>query len=96
MKEERTHLWKMQLKQVLFGDTDPLLADYQKHARCVMSRVVMYGNLEEWKQVIQFYGRERIAEELTQERELDIKAANFLSTVLNLPITRFRCYSEKP
>jgi hypothetical protein len=52
MKDERTHLWKMQLKQVLFWDTDPLLADYQKHARCVMSRVVMYGNLEEWKQVI--------------------------------------------
>jgi hypothetical protein len=56
----------------------------------------MYGNLEEWKQVIQFYGRERIAEELTQERELDIKASHFLSTVLNLPITRFRCYSAKP
>lgn len=61
-----------------------------------MSRVVMYGNLEEWKQVIQFYGKERIAEELTQERELDIKTAHFLSTVLDLPITRFRCYSEKP
>lgn len=61
-----------------------------------MSRVVMYGNLEDWKQVMQFYGRERIAEELTQERELDIKVAHFLSTMLDLPITRFRCYSDKP
>ena len=96
MKDEWTHRWKMQLNPALFWDTNPLLVDYQKHARHVMSRVVMYGNLEDWKQVMQFYGRERIAEELTQERELDIKVAHFLSTMLDLPITRFSCYTGKP
>ena len=44
---------------------------------------------------LHFYGKDKIAEEMTQERELDIKTVHFLSLVLDVPLKNFRCYSEK-
>ncbi len=67
----------MQLNPALFWDTNPNNLDFQKHARYIIMRVVMYGKLNEWKQVLHFYGKDKIAEEMTQERELDIKTVHF-------------------
>ena len=86
----------MQLNPALFWDTDPLKLDYERHARYIMARVVMYGNLEEWREVMAYHGKQRIADELTQERELDIKTVHFLSLILDVPLNRFRCYSGNP
>ena len=85
----------MHLNPALFWDTNPNNLDFQKHARYIIMRVVMYGKLNEWKQVLNFYGKDKIAEEMTQERELDIKTVHFLSLVLDVPLKNFRCYSEK-
>jgi len=85
----------MQLNPALFWDTDYQKLNLDKHARYIMSRVLMYGKLEEWKQVLHYYGKEKVAEELIQERELDVKSVHFLSITLEIPLTKFRCYSEK-
>lgn len=85
----------MHLNPALFWDTDPLKLDYERHARYIMTRVVMYGNLDEWKQVMAFYGKQRIADELTQERELDIKTVHFLSLILDVPLENFISYGVK-
>lgn len=86
----------MELNPSLFWDTDPEKLDYDQHARYIMSRVVSYGKWSEWKQLLNFYGRERIASELTRERELDIKSVHFLSVMLDIPLKDFTCYSGKP
>jgi len=85
----------MQLNPALFWDTDYQKLNLDKHARYIMSRVLMYGKLEEWKQVLHYYGKEKVAEELIQERELDVKSVHFLSITLEITLTKFRCYSEK-
>jgi len=51
--------------------------------------------MNEWQQVLNFYGKEKIAEEMIQERELDIKTVHYLSIILGVPLKNFRCYSEK-
>lgn len=85
----------MQLNPALFWDTNPKNLDFQKHARYIIMRVVMYGKMNEWQQVLNFYGKKKIAEEMIQERELDIKTVHYLSIILGVPLKNFRCYSEK-
>ena len=85
----------MNLNTALFWDTDPQKLDYDKHARYIISRVVMFGRWLEWKEVLNYYGRDRIAEEMKNERELDIKSVHFLSLVLNVPLNEFKCYINK-
>ena len=85
----------MNLNTALFWDTDPQKLDYDKYARYIISRVVMFGRWLEWKEVLNYYGRDRIAEEMKNERELDIKSVHFLSLVLNVPLNEFKCYINK-
>lgn len=93
--DELFYLWFVQLNPALFWDTDPVKLDYQLHARYIMMRVLMFGKLEEWRQVMAFYGKEKIAAELVNERELDVKSVHFLCALLDIPLDKFKCYSEK-
>lgn len=89
------YFWKMNLNPSLFWDTNPHNLDYETHARYIIARVVQFGTLDEWKQVIAFYGNERIGFELQNERDLDIKTLHFLSCTLDIPLNSFRCYTER-
>lgn len=85
----------MQLSKVIFWDTDFEAIQWEAHARYVIERVVMYGTLDDWQAIKDFYGMERIKLEMISSRELDAKSLSFLSCVLDTPKEQFRCYIEK-
>ena len=85
----------MKLSEHLFWDTNPEKIDYEKQARQIIERVVSRGRIEDWKQIRDFYGLERIKLEVVRIRSMDAKTMTFLSTILHIPPTEFRCYTDK-
>lgn len=81
------------LPDILFWDIDPSKLDYDAKARFVIGRAVMYGSLANWKAILDYYGPERVRDEMLQERYLDKRSLNFLSFYFNIPKTDFRCYT---
>jgi hypothetical protein len=78
----------------LFWDTDSNALDWYTHARYVMERVLTRGTLEDWREIVRFYGVERIGTEVVQIRFLDRKTLSFCSVVLDIPKEQFRCYNN--
>jgi len=85
----------MKLSKVLFWDSDYQKIDFEKNARYVIAKVLMYGTIEDWYQIKEYYGLERIKTEMLQERDLDKKALSFLSCILDVPKEKFRCYTQQ-
>lgn len=84
----------MQLRKVLFWDTNPDLIDYEKHANYIIQRVVTCGQLEEWREVIAYYGVEKIKNTVVELRDLDDKTMTYLSVYFSLPKEIFRCFRK--
>jgi hypothetical protein len=80
--------------KVLFWDTDYDQIDWSNKARYVIERVVKFGVVEDWRFIQNFYGMDRIREEMIQSRDLDPKSLSFLSVVFNIPQNEFRCYTS--
>lgn len=77
----------------LFWDTDISTIDVNKNARFIIHRVIERGTLANWKTIKQFYGLEKIKEEILNIKSLDVKTLNFFSIYFELDKTDFRCYS---
>lgn len=85
----------LNLSKVLFWDTDFNKIDFQKNARYVIEKVVMYGNVSDWRSIQHYYGMEKIKKEVLQSRHLDEKTLSFLSCIFEIPKSQFRCYTMK-
>lgn len=83
------------LRKSLFWDTDIEKIDWEVHKREVISRTIMYGNLNEWREIKRFYGLDIIKTEMLSVRYLDNKTLHFLSTFFQIPKEKFRCYIWK-
>ncbi len=84
-----------QLSPVLFWDTDINKIDAEKHAAYIVERVMTRGTLDEFKLLIQYYGKSRVSETVKNLRYLDERTLHFCSAYFNVPINQFRCYIEK-
>lgn len=49
------------LSHHLFWDTDPSQIDFEKHAAWLTRRVLEYGDWSDWQALVQFYGKDRLA-----------------------------------
>jgi hypothetical protein len=81
------------LSKVLFWDTNYDTIDWSGSARYVIERVVKFGFIEDWRIIQQYYGMDKIRDEMLQSRDLDIKSLNFLSVIFDIPKEQFRCYT---
>ena len=84
------------LSKSLFWDIKYEDIDYEKHARFVIERVLTRGNWNDWKELKNYYGLQKIKEEALQIRYLDKITLNFCHTFFNLPKDQFRCYNIEP
>ena len=80
------------LSKRLFWDTNPDDIDIQNHKAFIISRVLEYGTLNDWKLIRNYYGIEDIAQTATTLRTLDKKALAFISAVSGKEKEEFRCY----
>lgn len=85
----------MKLSTYLFWDTDIKNIDWEKHSGYVIERVISLGTLNDWKQIIQYYGLERIKKDMLRVRYLDKLTLNFCSTLFNIPKEKYRCYKHQ-
>lgn len=83
----------MKLTKAIFWDTNYNHIDWDKRSRYVIGKVLNYGTIEDWNTIKAYYGKERLKEEVIQIRDLDPKAMYFSSTIFNIPIQDFKCYT---
>jgi hypothetical protein len=82
----------MELRPSLFGDTDVKTLDLEKHKKSIIARVLMRGTHEEFKTLLDFYGKRTIKKVALNTRYLDKYTLAFCVTLFNTPKTSFRCY----
>jgi hypothetical protein len=80
------------LRPSLFWDTDIQKIDLQKHKVSVIERITLRGHLDEFRAMVQFYGKDTVKESLLNARWLDKKTLAFCSIIFDTPQTEFRCY----
>jgi hypothetical protein len=84
-----------ELSPHLFWDVDRNDVNAQEHALFVIDRVMSRGSLEDFQLLKSFYGKDKIKEIVLKIRYLDDRVLHFCSAYFDLPITAFRCYTEK-
>ena len=80
------------LRPSLFWDTDIQKIDLEKHKASVIERITLRGHLDEFRTMMQFYGKDTVKESLLNARWLDKKTLAFCSIIFDIPQTEFRCY----
>ena len=83
---------QLQLRPNLFWDVNVEDMDLKKHRADVIERITSRGRLDEFKLMLQYYGRETVKDILLQTRYLDKRTLSFCSLIFDVPKTEFRCY----
>ena len=79
----------------LFWDVDKNSIDLVQNAPYVIKRVLEYGQIGDWKLLLDYYGLERIVSITKNLRSLEPRALAFVSTISHTPQEQFRCYNTR-
>lgn len=79
----------------IFWDVDKSSVDPVQNAPFLVRRVLEYGQIADWKNLLKYYGLQQVADVAKQLRTLDPKALSFISAVSGTPIDLFRCYTTR-
>lgn len=77
----------------MFWDVNRDNISFSKNKEFLVARILDYGLIEDWKILHKTLGIEEIARIAVNLRDLDIKSANFVATLANIPLENFRCYT---
>lgn len=86
----------MNFSNRLFWDIDLNSLNTNELVRFIVERVITRGTLNDWITLKEFYGLQKIKEEILHIRSLDPKTLTFFSTYFNLEKKDFKCFSTKP
>lgn len=79
----------------IFWDVDRDSIDLSANAPYVVQRVLEYGQYNDWKLLLNYYGLQHIVEISKHLRSLEPKALSFISTISDTPINLFRCFNTR-
>lgn len=82
---------KPKLNPTLFWDTDFQSLDFKKHKKFIIIRVLTHGDLDDFKRIKKFYGKQEIIRAVRQAKYLDKKTLNFFSLIFDIPKKEFLC-----
>lgn len=82
----------LKLRPSLFWDVNVEEVDLQKHRSSVIERITTRGRWNEFKAILEFYGKDTVKNTLLNARYLDKRTLSFCSLIFDTPITEFRCY----
>jgi len=83
------------LSKQAFWDVDMDKIDYEKRARFVMEKVIDRGSFEDFIALRNFYGDQRIKQEIVNAAWLGDKEIYFCCTIFGLNPQDFKCYIKK-
>ena len=79
----------------LFWDVDIRQITWDEHKTFIVQRILEYGLLSDWINLQHHVGIQEIGVIATQIRSLDKKSLAFISTLSNIPLSRFACYNTQ-
>jgi hypothetical protein len=85
----------LNLSPHIFWDVDVATIDMEKNGAFVLQRVLQYGLLKDWLILKSNLGLERIKSIAVQIPVLDDVSISFLSNLLHIEKSEFRCYKNK-
>ena len=94
-KLQDSTLKPQELSKHLFWDVDVNTLDAETSRRLIISRVLQFGVIEDWRQVRAYYGLSEIARVAATLRDLDPKSASFVALLADIPKEKFACFTEK-
>ncbi|MCF8267244.1 MAG: hypothetical protein K9I69_04110 [Ignavibacteriales bacterium] len=80
----------------LFRDISFNELDFEKNARQVIATLIMRRSFSDWKTILDYYGVERLKEEVVEIRDLDKRTFSFCSAYFEIPGEKFRCFNTEP
>lgn len=83
------------LPKNLFWDTDYERIDPNFHSWYIVTKVFDYGSWDDVKEVIAYYGEEKVKEFLQKASYLRDNALNLACSLFNLKPKDFKCYIKK-
>ena len=85
----------MTLPKYLFWDVDLKTINFEENCRFVIARVILRGSIDDWITIKEYYGIERIKDQILQMRDLDKKTLNFFSIYFDIDKINFKCFSTQ-
>lgn len=79
----------------LFWDVDKASFDLEIYKVQMISKVLEYGNWNDWTFLKEYYGLETIKEVSLNLRSLDAVTLSYLAILFSIDIKEFRCYKHK-
>ena len=79
MNKERPHI----INTALLWEYDLDTFNYDKSFKIVIERVLQMGNLEEWRNMVNYYSREQILATIEWSAQLDNRDKDFSKFFLN-------------
>lgn len=67
----------LQLRPHLLWEYDQSKFNYRRGATVVIERVIERGTIEEWREIVRFYGKEKVLEVAEGSRQLDARDKHF-------------------
>ena len=84
----------IKVNKKLFWDVDFEKLDYKKDADFIISRVLVYGDLEDYRLIKEKYGEKKIKETAKKVDYPNKKSLIFWSNIFNLPLESFQCIKK--
>jgi len=78
----------------LFWDVNPEKLEWQKNSRFIIERVFVRGGMNDVKNIMKVYSRDKIIEALKKSRDLDKVTHNFCSNYFNIPKAEMHAPSQ--
>ena len=88
-------MFSLAVSKNLFWDVDLTKFDDVRNRRLIIERVLSLGDFSDVRVIMQFYGLETIKEEIVQAGYLDNKTLAWVSNFLDIPKSKFKCYTKK-
>ena len=80
------------LSPVCFWDIDREKFDPNQYPAHIITRVLAYGTLDDWRLIRSFYGMDRIVEVCKNVRTLDAVSLAFICAMSGTKKEEYRCY----
>ena len=84
---------EIRLRRSLFWDMPDVGIDLKRNKRLIIERVFSRGNIEEFKQIINYYSDRDIKQTVVRIGTLDKKTLSFISKAFHIKPEKFKCYT---
>ena len=83
---------EIRLREHLFWDIPHDFIDPEKSKRLIIERVTTRGTMDEFRQVLNFYGQKEFLQTIKQIGYLDNKTVNYLVKIFGIRKEELKCY----